>query len=115
MHGTVAPPMMSSPRKTPKGSPPTSARATRMAWPRPAAGKTALRTLMRELLSGGAEGWPVLAVERDLDPAPQLGLGGQASIGRHPHGEADDDVAAAESHDTHNLGTVQRSPRLPRP
>src|SRR5438128_1313564 len=83
--------------------------------PRPAAGKTALRTLMRELLSGGAEGWPVLAVEGDLDPAPQLGLGGQAPVGRHPHGETDDDVAAAESHDTHNLGTVQRSPRLPRP
>src|SRR3954466_8965428 len=56
--------------------------------PRPAAGKTALRTFIERLLSSGAEGRPVLAVECRLDPAPQLGFRGQTPLGRHRHGEA---------------------------
>src|SRR2546430_5609094 len=83
--------------------------------PRPAAGKTALRTLIEGLLSGGAEGRPVLAVECRLDPPSQLGFGGQAPLGRHQHGEAEDDVTSAESNDTWDLRRVQRSPGLARP
>src|SRR5215813_9676979 len=80
--------------------------------PRPAAGNTALRTLMETLLSGGAERRPVLAIEGGLDPAPQLGFGGHAPLGRHPHGQAEEDVAAAESHDTRDARLVQRIPAL---
>src|SRR2546428_10567321 len=83
--------------------------------PRPAAGKTALRTLIGGLLSGGAEGRPVLAVECRLDPPSQLGFGGQAPLGRHPHGEAEGAGTTAEYNGTRDLRRVPSTPRLARP
>src|SRR5688500_17552399 len=56
--------------------------------PRPAAGKTALRTFMGGLLSGGADGGPVVPVERLLDPASALHLGGGPELRGDPAGAA---------------------------
>src|SRR6185369_2824020 len=81
--------------------------AGRKRVPRPAAGKTALRTFIRGLLSGGADGRPVAAVERRLDPAPQLGLGGETMFGLDPNGEAQDHLTTAESHDTWDGRAIQ--------
>src|SRR5258706_6076934 len=71
--------------------------AGRKRVPRPAAGNTALRTFIVSLLSGGADGGPVVIVEGRLDPAPELGLGGHAVLGLDPHGEAQHQPAADEA------------------
>src|SRR5688572_21286350 len=76
--------------------------------PRPAAGKTALRTFMGRLLSGGADGGPVVPVERLLDPAAELHLGCETALRGDPDGEAKNRVAAAPSHDTLRARRVQR-------
>src|ERR1700758_525220 len=65
--------------------------------PSPAAGKTAFRTVIERLLSGGADRRPVLAVERLFDPPSQLGFRREPLLGEDPGGEAQDHVTAAPS------------------
>src|SRR5258705_1476900 len=83
--------------------------------PSPAAGKTALRTLMRELLSSGADRGPVLPVERLFDAASQLLFDGLAPLGRDSCGEAEQRVAPAPSNNTLRLRRTQRTCRLAPP
>src|SRR5262245_47937478 len=82
--------------------------------PSPAAGKTALRTLMRGLLSGANRG-PLLPVECFLDATSQLALDGLASLGGHAGRESQQHVAATPSNDTLRFRPVQRARRLAGP
>src|SRR5439155_11111871 len=100
--------------------------------PRPAAGNTALRTVMTPPLtpatpgqadepatrphrSGDAAERPVLAIERLSDAPPQLGLRVEPAGRIHAHGQSQDGVTPGEFDDTLRARCFQRGAALAHP
>src|SRR4029453_15076767 len=83
--------------------------------PSPAAGKTALRTLIGKLLFGYPDRGPVIPVKRLFDAAPQVTLGRLAPFRRDPCRDTKQCVCTAPPNDTLGVRPIERTRGLPPP